>query len=214
MLSAGMFSALASAMIVRRRGFESASPPPARAATEISLMMRVKTRPRLASAAPFLCLIVAHFEWPDMIPYPVRDLACLSPHCTTRACVPAAAGVSRATPRGPKKVEGSLLSLPPIGYENQRGAYENHYSIACQYTVYPVAFGANPYYQHVRGDRHGRKLRRQRIGHVGAAQPADGDHGNGKRGHLFLRHGQQHRPHDQERDHQAGRGQRHGRVFG
>jgi hypothetical protein len=22
--------------------------------------------PRLASRAPFLCLIVAHFEWPDM----------------------------------------------------------------------------------------------------------------------------------------------------
>jgi hypothetical protein len=28
--------------------------------------MRVKILPRLASSAPFLCLIVAHFEWPDM----------------------------------------------------------------------------------------------------------------------------------------------------
>jgi hypothetical protein len=27
----------------------------------------VKILPRLASSAPFLCLIVAHFEWPDMI---------------------------------------------------------------------------------------------------------------------------------------------------
>jgi hypothetical protein len=26
----------------------------------------VKILPRLASSAPFLCLIVAHFEWPDM----------------------------------------------------------------------------------------------------------------------------------------------------
>jgi hypothetical protein len=26
----------------------------------------VKIFPRLASSAPFLCLIVAHFEWPDM----------------------------------------------------------------------------------------------------------------------------------------------------
>jgi hypothetical protein len=26
----------------------------------------VKILPRLASKAPFLCLIVAHFEWPDM----------------------------------------------------------------------------------------------------------------------------------------------------
>jgi hypothetical protein len=28
--------------------------------------MRVKTLPRFASAAPFLCLIVCHFEWPDI----------------------------------------------------------------------------------------------------------------------------------------------------
>jgi hypothetical protein len=26
----------------------------------------VKILPRLASSAPFLCLIVAHFEWPDI----------------------------------------------------------------------------------------------------------------------------------------------------
>jgi hypothetical protein len=29
-------------------------------------MRRVNILPRLASSAPFLCLIVAHFEWPDM----------------------------------------------------------------------------------------------------------------------------------------------------
>ena len=73
MLSAGMFCALASAMIVRRRGFMSGSPPPARAATVNSLMMRVKTLPRLASAAPFLCLIVCHFEWPDMLETPAKS---------------------------------------------------------------------------------------------------------------------------------------------
>jgi hypothetical protein len=66
MFSAGMFAALASAIIVRSRGFMSGSPPPPRAATVNSLMMRVKTLPRLASSAPFLCLIDAHFEWPDM----------------------------------------------------------------------------------------------------------------------------------------------------
>jgi hypothetical protein len=32
----------------------------------ISLIRRVKIFPRFASSAPFLCLIVAHFEWPDM----------------------------------------------------------------------------------------------------------------------------------------------------
>src|SRR3954447_7390024 len=66
MLSAGMLTDFASATIVRRRGLLSTSPPPARAATVNSLMRRVKTLPRLASAAPFLCLMVCHLEWPDM----------------------------------------------------------------------------------------------------------------------------------------------------
>jgi hypothetical protein len=50
-----MFAALASAMIVRRRGLVLGSPPPLLAATVSSLMSRVKSLPRLASAAPFLC---------------------------------------------------------------------------------------------------------------------------------------------------------------
>src|SRR5947209_11004671 len=61
-----MFSALAAAMAPRRRGLASGSPPPPLAAMVISLIRRVKTLPRLASSAPFLCLIVAHFEWPDI----------------------------------------------------------------------------------------------------------------------------------------------------
>src|SRR5688572_14706015 len=73
MLSAGMLTDFASAMIVRSRGLLSGSPPPARAATVSSLMIRVNTLPRLASAAPFLCLIVCHLEWPDMAKTP--DLA-------------------------------------------------------------------------------------------------------------------------------------------
>src|ERR1700751_4497110 len=66
MLSAGIFSAFAAAVAVRSRGLESASPPPFLAAMLISFISRVKILPRLASSAPFLCLIVAHFEWPDM----------------------------------------------------------------------------------------------------------------------------------------------------
>src|SRR6478752_6477234 len=73
MFSAGMFAAFASAMTERRRGFMSGSPPPLRAATVNSLMMRVKILPRLASSAPFLCLIEAHFEWPDMSKLPEND---------------------------------------------------------------------------------------------------------------------------------------------
>src|ERR1700689_4738803 len=65
MLSFGMFSALAAAMALRKRGLPSGSPPDL-AAMLISLMSCVKILPRLASSAPFLCLIVAHLEWPDM----------------------------------------------------------------------------------------------------------------------------------------------------
>src|SRR5712691_12920397 len=61
-----MFAALAARIAVRRRGLVFGSPPPMRAAMLISRMMRVNTRPRFASVAPFLCLIVAHFECPDM----------------------------------------------------------------------------------------------------------------------------------------------------
>src|SRR5258705_2537573 len=66
MLSFGMLATLAAATTVRSRGLPFGSPPPTRAATVISLMIFVNTRPRLASAAPFLCLIVCHLEWPDM----------------------------------------------------------------------------------------------------------------------------------------------------
>src|SRR2546425_13255204 len=65
MLSAGMFTDLAFSTAVRRRGFEFGSPPPRRAAIDISRMILVKTLPRLASRAPFLCLMDAHLECPD-----------------------------------------------------------------------------------------------------------------------------------------------------
>src|SRR5271167_929788 len=64
-LSAGMFSALAAVIAPRSRGFFSGSPP-FLAAMVISLISRVKILPRLASSAPFLCLMVAHLEWPLM----------------------------------------------------------------------------------------------------------------------------------------------------
>src|SRR5580704_19534831 len=66
MLSCCMFSDLAARIAPRSRGLVSGSPPPFLAAMLISLIRRVKILPRLASSAPFLCLIVAHFEWPDM----------------------------------------------------------------------------------------------------------------------------------------------------
>src|SRR5687768_17008511 len=66
MVSFGMFPALASETALRRRALASGSPPPVRAATVNSLINLVKSLPRLASSAPFLCLIVCHLECPDI----------------------------------------------------------------------------------------------------------------------------------------------------
>src|SRR5947207_8464496 len=66
MLSAGMLTDLALSTAVRRRGLEAGSPPPRRAAIDISRMILVKIFPRLASSAPFLCLMECHLECPDI----------------------------------------------------------------------------------------------------------------------------------------------------
>src|SRR4030088_2076884 len=49
----------------RSRKFPSGFPPPSRAAIVISRLARVNACPRLASTMAFLCLMPAHFEWPD-----------------------------------------------------------------------------------------------------------------------------------------------------
>src|SRR5690606_40406214 len=41
--------------------------PILRAATSMFFTSRAKSLPRLASSAAFLCLVVAHFEWPAMM---------------------------------------------------------------------------------------------------------------------------------------------------
>src|SRR2546426_3067111 len=68
MFAEGMFTALAAATAPLSRGFASGSPPPWRAAMVISLMYFENSLPRAWSVAAFLRLIVAHFEWPDMVP--------------------------------------------------------------------------------------------------------------------------------------------------
>src|SRR5215475_832820 len=47
-------------------GLPAGSPPPVRAATSTFLMSFANILPRLASMTAFLCLVVAHLEWPDM----------------------------------------------------------------------------------------------------------------------------------------------------
>ena len=45
-------------------GLPERSPPPVRAATSMFLISLAKSLPRLASMPAFLCLVVAHLEWP------------------------------------------------------------------------------------------------------------------------------------------------------
>src|ERR1700689_2394720 len=71
-LSLGIFSAFAERMAVRRRGFESGSAPPTRAAMVPSRITFLMALPRFASVATFLCLMVAHLECPDIV-YPVEE---------------------------------------------------------------------------------------------------------------------------------------------
>src|ERR1700756_435923 len=45
-------------------GLPAGSPPPTRAATSMFLINRANILPRRASTTAFLCLVVAHLEWP------------------------------------------------------------------------------------------------------------------------------------------------------
>src|SRR6516165_2431104 len=102
LLSLGMFSPLAARMAVRSRGFEFGSEPPTRAAMVNSRMSLVKTFPRRASVAAFLCLIVAHFECPDMA-QPLRKVGQERRSSSCRVSVAAGAtdrqGKQRLAPR-------------------------------------------------------------------------------------------------------------------
>src|SRR6185312_17411080 len=66
MLSLGTELFFAFWMASYRVGLPAGSPPPVRAATSMFLISLAKSLPRLASIAAFLCLVVAHLEWPLM----------------------------------------------------------------------------------------------------------------------------------------------------
>src|SRR3954447_19037226 len=65
MVSIGTDASRAFWYIVRSVGLASTSPPPSRAATSTCRISLANCLPRALSFAPFWCLIVAHFEWPD-----------------------------------------------------------------------------------------------------------------------------------------------------
>src|SRR5258708_16692535 len=65
-------------------GLPAGSPPPVLAATSTFLISLANSLPRLASTTAFLCLVVAHFEWPLMtVPSPCRQRAY---KCAGTAC--------------------------------------------------------------------------------------------------------------------------------
>src|SRR5436853_7003591 len=64
MLSFGTELFLALVIASYSVGLPAGSPPPVRAATSMFLINLAKSLPRLASTTAFLCLVVAHFEWP------------------------------------------------------------------------------------------------------------------------------------------------------
>src|SRR5262245_66093702 len=66
MLSFGTLSARASRMALASLRFMSGLPPPSLAAIWIARQSFDQSLPRRASAAPFLCLMVAQWECPDM----------------------------------------------------------------------------------------------------------------------------------------------------
>src|ERR1700742_109424 len=59
-------------MASKRVGLPSGSDPPVRAETSMFLISLANSLPRLASITAFLCLVVAHLEWP------------LISHCSSR----------------------------------------------------------------------------------------------------------------------------------
>src|SRR3712207_3979855 len=74
MLSLGTELFFAFWMASNSVGLPAGSPPPIRAATSMFLISLAKSLPRRALTTAFLCLVVAHFEWPDM----VRSLVCVA----------------------------------------------------------------------------------------------------------------------------------------
>src|SRR5687768_12082495 len=65
-VSVGTEASRALPIIVRSVALASGSPPPSRADTSTWRISLAKSLPRALSLAPFWCLIVAHFECPDM----------------------------------------------------------------------------------------------------------------------------------------------------
>src|SRR5919112_4303917 len=79
MLSLGTEDFFAFWMASYSVGLPAGSPPPTRAATSTFLISLANILPRRASMTAFLCLVVAHLEWPDMGDEPLLSLRVAAP---------------------------------------------------------------------------------------------------------------------------------------
>src|SRR5215212_7981134 len=102
MLSLGTEDFLAFWIASYSVGLPAGSPPPIRAATSMFLISLANILPRRASMTAFLCLVVAHLEWPDMGSF--LRLVSLSGPCA-------------GPPRGPgrRTADGCDRRCPPPG---------------------------------------------------------------------------------------------------
>src|SRR5215207_8608393 len=99
-------------------GLPAGSPPPVRAATSTFLISLAKSLPRLASIPAFLCLVVAHLEWP-LTSCPSR------PRRRRRPARPGGDARCRRTwraPGGPRSARGGS-SWPPDFPGGRRRSY-------------------------------------------------------------------------------------------
>ncbi len=83
MLSLGTEDFLAFWIASYSVGLPAGSPPPIRAATSMFLISLANILPRLASMTAFLCLVVAHLEWPDIAAFLMCAVS--SYDCVTRS---------------------------------------------------------------------------------------------------------------------------------
>src|SRR3954463_5262033 len=86
-------------------GLPPGSPPPIRAATSMFLISLANILPRRASMTAFLCLVVAHLEWPDMRGPPCVCVSSVpgrgvAPHVREQCVDPVVAGDLRVERRG------------------------------------------------------------------------------------------------------------------
>src|SRR3989454_9042596 len=123
MLSCGMFASLADSIAAFRRMLALGSPPPFFAATVISRRILEKSLPRWTSVLPFLRLICAHRECPDIVlpsfveQHRLESLDALEPLCPPddRALPPAPSTGGR----GRVRRAGARAQVGPEMYEGQ-----------------------------------------------------------------------------------------------